>query len=50
MAANGEEAGIGSMGTDSPLAVKLPSSKPLYNFRQMFAQVTNPPNRPDSRG
>ncbi|MBS0468825.1 MAG: glutamate synthase subunit alpha [Proteobacteria bacterium] len=46
MAANGEE-GIGSMGNDSPLAVLSERSKPLYNyFRQMFAQVTNPPIDP----
>ena len=46
MAANGEEA-IGSMGNDSPLAVLSGRSKPLYNyFKQMFAQVTNPPIDP----
>ena len=46
MAANGEE-GIGSMGNDSPLAVLSSKAKPLYNyFRQMFAQVTNPPIDP----
>ncbi len=46
MAANGEE-GIGSMGNDSPLAVLSERSKPLFNyFRQMFAQVTNPPIDP----
>ena len=46
MAANGEE-GIGSMGNDSPLAVLSDKNKPLYNyFRQMFAQVTNPPIDP----
>ncbi|MDH5855764.1 glutamate synthase-related protein [Lampropedia aestuarii] len=46
MAANGEE-GIGSMGNDSPLAVLSGRSKPLYNyFRQLFAQVTNPPIDP----
>ena len=46
MAKNGEE-GIGSMGNDSPLAVLSERSKPLYNyFRQMFAQVTNPPIDP----
>ncbi|MDO5289368.1 MAG: glutamate synthase-related protein [Pseudomonadota bacterium] len=46
MAASGEEA-IGSMGNDSPLAVLSERSKPLYNyFRQMFAQVTNPPIDP----
>ena len=46
MAATGEE-GVGSMGNDSPLAVLSERSKPLYNyFRQMFAQVTNPPIDP----
>ncbi|MEY3418457.1 MAG: hypothetical protein RJA46_228, partial [Pseudomonadota bacterium] len=43
MAMNGEEA-IGSMGNDSPLAVLSNKNKPLYNyFKQLFAQVTNPP-------
>lgn len=46
MAQAGEE-GIGSMGNDSPLAVLSNKNKPLYNyFRQMFAQVTNPPIDP----
>ncbi|WP_367848821.1 glutamate synthase-related protein [Rhodoferax sp. WC2427] len=46
MAQAGEE-GIGSMGNDSPLAVLSDKNKPLYNyFRQMFAQVTNPPIDP----
>ena len=46
MAANGEEA-LGSMGNDSPLAVLSDRSKPLYNyFKQLFAQVTNPPIDP----
>jgi hypothetical protein len=46
MAENGEE-GIGSMGNDSPLAVLSDKNKPLYNyFRQLFAQVTNPPIDP----
>ena len=46
MAANGEE-GIGSMGNDSPLAVLSDRSKPLFNyFKQLFAQVTNPPIDP----
>ncbi len=46
MAKNGEE-GMGSMGNDSPLAVLSDKNKPLYNyFRQMFAQVTNPPIDP----
>jgi glutamate synthase (NADPH/NADH) large chain len=43
MAANAEEA-VGSMGNDSPLAVLSDKNKPLYNyFKQLFAQVTNPP-------
>ncbi|MGL1832196.1 glutamate synthase large subunit [Rhodocyclaceae bacterium SMB388] len=42
----GEEA-TGSMGNDSPLAVLSNKEKPLYNyFRQLFAQVTNPPIDP----
>ena len=46
MAANGEEP-IGSMGNDSPLAVLSDKSKTLYNyFKQLFAQVTNPPIDP----
>jgi len=46
MATNGEEA-IGSMGNDSPLAVLSDKNKPLYNyFKQLFAQVTNPPIDP----
>ena len=46
MAASGEE-GIGSMGNDSPLAVLSDKNKPLYNyFKQLFAQVTNPPIDP----
>ncbi len=46
MAANGEE-GIGSMGNDSPLAVLSDKNKPLYNyFKQLYAQVTNPPIDP----
>ena len=43
MASNGEEA-VGSMGTDTPLAVLSNKSPLLYNyFKQLFAQVTNPP-------
>jgi glutamate synthase (ferredoxin) len=43
MAKNGEEA-IGSMGTDTPLAVLSDRAPSLFNyFKQMFAQVTNPP-------
>jgi len=46
MAKNGEE-GIGSMGNDSPLAVLSSRDKPLYSyFKQLFAQVTNPPIDP----
>jgi glutamate synthase (ferredoxin) len=46
MAINGEEA-TGSMGNDSPLAVLSNKNKPLYNyFKQLFAQVTNPPIDP----
>ena len=46
MAANGEEA-VGSMGNDTPLAVLSDKNKPLYNyFKQLFAQVTNPPIDP----
>ena len=46
MASNGEEA-TGSMGNDAPLAVLSDRAKPFYNyFRQMFAQVTNPPIDP----
>ena len=41
--AEGSEA-IGSMGTDTPLAVLSAKSQLLYNyFKQLFAQVTNPP-------
>ncbi|GAB4398149.1 MAG: glutamate synthase-related protein [Rhodoferax sp.] len=46
MAVQGEEA-VGSMGNDSPLAVLSNKNKPLYNyFKQLFAQVTNPPIDP----
>jgi glutamate synthase (NADPH/NADH) large chain len=46
MAANSEEA-VGSMGTDTPLAVLSSRNKPFYNyFKQLFAQVTNPPIDP----
>jgi glutamate synthase domain-containing protein 2/glutamate synthase domain-containing protein 1/glutamate synthase domain-containing protein 3 len=35
---------LGSMGVDIPLAVLSDKPQPLYNyFRQLFAQVTNPP-------
>ena len=43
MARNGAEA-LGSMGTDTPLAVLSERPKLLYDyFKQLFAQVTNPP-------
>ncbi|WP_298014605.1 glutamate synthase-related protein [uncultured Castellaniella sp.] len=43
MASTGQEA-IGSMGNDAPLTVLSDRPKPFYHyFRQMFAQVTNPP-------
>jgi glutamate synthase (NADPH/NADH) large chain len=46
MATAGEEA-IGSMGNDSPLAVMSNKNKTLYHyFKQLFAQVTNPPIDP----
>jgi len=46
MALEAEEA-IGSMGNDSPLAVMSNKPKTLYNyFKQLFAQVTNPPIDP----
>jgi glutamate synthase domain-containing protein 2/glutamate synthase domain-containing protein 3 len=46
MAQQGEEA-IGSMGNDSPLAVLSNKNKTLYSyFKQLFAQVTNPPIDP----
>ena len=43
MIVDGKEA-IGSMGTDTPLAVLSQRPQLLYNyFKQLFAQVTNPP-------
>ena len=43
MAADAAEA-IGSMGNDTPLAVLSDRPQLLYNyFKQLFAQVTNPP-------
>ncbi|HWH46575.1 MAG TPA: glutamate synthase large subunit [Burkholderiales bacterium] len=46
MAQQGEEA-VGSMGNDAPLAVLSNKNKALYNyFKQLFAQVTNPPIDP----
>ncbi|MDR0533674.1 MAG: glutamate synthase large subunit [Verrucomicrobiales bacterium] len=38
---------VGSMGDDTPLAVLSERPRPLYHyFRQLFAQVTNPPIDP----
>ena len=46
MAINGEE-GTGSMGADTALPVLSSKNKPLYTyFKQLFAQVTNPPIDP----
>ncbi len=46
MATAGEEA-TGSMGNDSALPVLSDRNKPLYGyFKQLFAQVTNPPIDP----
>ncbi|MBZ5647402.1 MAG: glutamate synthase large subunit [Acidobacteriia bacterium] len=46
MAVNGEEP-IGSMGTDTPLACLSDRPQPLFSyFKQLFAQVTNPPIDP----
>lgn len=46
MVENAEEP-IGSMGTDTPLAILSDRSQNLYNyFYQLFAQVTNPPIDP----
>ncbi len=46
MAANGEEA-VGSMGVDTPLACLSDKPQLLFNyFKQLFAQVTNPPIDP----
>lgn len=43
MAKNASEP-ISAMGTDSPLAVLSKEPQPLFNyFKQLFAQVTNPP-------
>jgi len=42
--ATGAEEPIGSMGTDTPLAVLSERPRLLYDyFKQLFAQVTNPP-------
>ncbi len=46
MAATGKEP-IGSMGTDAPLAILSDQSQHLsHYFKQLFAQVTNPPIDP----
>ena len=43
MARDGVEA-VGSMGTDTPLAILSDKPQSLFNyFKQLFAQVTNPP-------
>ncbi|MEM9773803.1 MAG: glutamate synthase large subunit [Chloroflexota bacterium] len=43
MAGSGKE-NLGSMGDDTPPAVLSDHSQPLFNyFKQLFAQVTNPP-------
>ncbi|MBI4877955.1 MAG: glutamate synthase large subunit [Acidobacteria bacterium] len=46
MAVNGEEP-VGSMGADTPLACLSERPQPLFHyFKQLFAQVTNPPIDP----
>ena len=50
MAQNGQEP-VGSMGTDTPLAVLSTRPKLLFSyFKQLFAQVTNPPIDPLREG
>jgi glutamate synthase domain-containing protein 2/glutamate synthase domain-containing protein 1/glutamate synthase domain-containing protein 3 len=50
MASNGQEP-VGSMGTDTPLAVLSEGQKLLFcYFKQLFAQVTNPPIDPLREG
>jgi glutamate synthase domain-containing protein 1 len=50
MAVNGQEP-VGSMGNDTPLAVLSDKPKLLFNyFKQLFAQVTNPPIDPLREG
>jgi len=50
MAVNGQEP-VGSMGDDTPLAVLSDKPKLLFNyFKQLFAQVTNPPIDPLREG
>jgi len=46
MASSGEDP-VGSMGSDTPIAVLSRRPKLLYEyFKQNFAQVTNPPIDP----
>src|SRR5690606_15636563 len=46
MAVGGEES-VGSMGNDTPLAVLSNQPQLVFNyFKQLFAQVTNPPIDP----
>lgn len=46
MIEDGQES-IGSMGDDTPVAVLSQKTRPFYDyFRQLFAQVTNPPIDP----
>jgi len=46
MAEKGEEP-VGSMGTDTPLACLSDKPQPMFHyFKQLFAQVTNPPIDP----
>ena len=50
MARDGQEP-VGSMGTDTPLAVLSDQPKLLFSyFKQLFAQVTNPPIDPLREG
>ena len=50
MAVNGQEP-VGSMGNDTPLAVLSDKPKLLFEyFKQLFAQVTNPPIDPLREG
>ncbi|PSR82252.1 hypothetical protein BD289DRAFT_483994 [Coniella lustricola] len=45
--ASDEKEALGSMGNDAPLACLSPAPRLLYEyFRQLFAQVTNPPIDP----
>lgn len=45
--ASDEKEALGSMGNDAPLACLSPAPRMLYEyFRQLFAQVTNPPIDP----